>query len=117
MTPFWISKALLWVVLTFPFGNAAMRGKIENFARALPKLSPYSRDAARLYVDRLGLVRGSPWHAALMDSLDSLEPVPPPTLRLRLVNDLARASMQTAIQAPRERFGEVRDILDRLLPK
>lgn len=116
MTSTWISKALLWVAITYPFANAAIQKKLVAFANAYPRLATASAPAARLYVKKLGLIEGSPWESALQDSIDYLEQQDSFN-RARFVNDLARASSMTAIQAPGNRVKDVRGILDRLLPK
>jgi hypothetical protein len=119
MTPTVVSKALLWVITLWPFGNVTIRHKIEAFARALPRLAPghASAELGRLYVDRLGLVEGSPWRAALRDACDSLESLPPTTMRLHVVNDLSRAACSTAVPAEVGRREWVRDLLDKMLPQ
>jgi hypothetical protein len=119
MTPAIVSKALLWVLTLWPFGNVAIRQKIQAFARALPRLAPghSSAELGRAYIDRLGLVEGSPWRAALRDACDSLEPLPPASLRLRLVNDLSRAACDVAVPVEFGRREWVRGLLDKMLPK
>lgn len=116
MTTIWISKALLWVAMTYPFGNAAIQKKLVAFANAYPKLATASAPAARLYVKKMGLVEGSPWEASLQDAIDFLEQQNTFN-RTRFIGDLSGASTLTSIQAPPNRAGDVRAILDRLLPK
>lgn len=116
MTTTWISKALLWVAMTYPFGNAAIQKKLVAFANAYPRLATASVPAARAYVKKMGLIEGSPWEASMQEALDFLEQQDTFS-RLRFVNDLARASSMTAAPSPFTRVGEVREILDRLLPK
>lgn len=119
MTPALAAKALLYVALHFPIGNARVARRIETFARAVPKLAatPTSLAAATAYIDGCGLAESSPWRASMLDVVDALRPLPPTSLRLRLVNDLAFASTFTATAAPIERRPQVAALLDQLLPK
>jgi len=119
MTPTIVSKALLWVLTLWPFGNVKIRAKIQAFAMALPRLAPghNSAELGRTYVDRLGLDRDSPWRAALRDACDSLEPLPPATLRVRLVNDLSRAACCVAVPVEFGRRQWVAGLLDKMLPQ
>jgi len=118
VTPAIVSKAMLWVLTLWPFGNVKIRAKLQTFAAALPRLAPghNSAELGRAYVDRLGLDRESPWRAALRDACDSLEPLPPTTMRLRLVNDLSRAACCTAAPAEVGRREWVAGMLDKMLP-
>ena len=116
MTTTWISKALLWVALTYPFANAVIQKKLVAFANAYPRLATASVPAARAYVKKLGLVDGSPWECSLQESLDWLEQRDTFD-RARFVSALAEASSMTAVPASFLREREVRGILDRLLPK
>lgn len=119
MTPAIVSKALIWVLTLWPFGNVKIRAKIQTFALALPRLAPghNSAELGRAYVDRLGLDRDSPWRAALRDACDSLEPLQPTTLRVRLVNDLSRAACCVAVPVEFGRRDFVAGVLNRLLPE
>jgi hypothetical protein len=117
VTPTVAAKALLYVALHFPFGNVALQRKIETFARALPRLAPASAPAARLWVEKLGLVDQSPWKLAMLDALATLDPLPPEGLRNTLLRDLSRAACCTAIQAEPERRATVFALLDRAAPR
>ena len=119
MTPTAASKALLWVALHWPIGNARVARRVETFARAVPKMAatPATIQAAQLYIEGCGLVEQSPWRAAMVDVLDSLRATPPPALRLHLVSDLARASLYTATPAPFDRARQVAAQLEQLLPQ
>jgi hypothetical protein len=69
MTLSFLSKAILFVMTAYPFGNALVLSKIEAFARALPRLAAGSGPLARVYVStKLGLAEGSPIREALTEA-------------------------------------------------
>jgi hypothetical protein len=64
-----LSKAILFVMTAYPFGNATVLAKIEAFARALPRLAPAQAELARTYVTtKLGIAEGSPIREALIEA-------------------------------------------------